>query len=96
MHLKLNVMNILRIKELCKEKGTTLNALSDKVGISQPSMSLIANGKQKPSFDTLERLADALGVGVGELFAPVDGAKIVCPHCGRLIAIKAEEYESTK
>lgn len=89
-------MTQLRIKELCKEKGTTLNALADKVGISQPSISLIVNGKQKPSFDTLEKIADALGVGMGELFAPAEGAKVICPHCGKQITIKVEGYESAK
>lgn len=83
-------MTKLRIKELCKEKGETLIALADKVGISQPSMSLIVNGKQKPSFDTLEKIADALGVGMGELFAPADGAKAICPYCGKQITIRIE------
>ena len=77
----------LRIKEICKEKGTTLTALAEKVAISQPSISLIANGKQKPSLDTLEKIADALGVGIAELFSPSDGAKITCPHCGRQITL---------
>lgn len=83
-------MTTLRIKELCKEKGVTLNALCEKIGISQPSMSLIANGKQKPSFDTLEKIADALAVGIGELFAPADGLKIICPHCGQTITVRVE------
>ena len=84
-------MAVLRIKELCKEGGITLNSLADKVGISQPSISLIVNGKQKPSFDTLERIADALGVGMAELFAPAEGAKIVCPHCGKPIELQVKK-----
>lgn len=83
-------MTTIRIKELCKEKGTTLNALADGVDISQPSISLLANGKQKPSYDTLEKLANFFGVNIGELFAPVTDAKIVCPHCGKQITIKTE------
>ena len=57
----------LRIKELCKEKGITLNQLAEKIGISQPSISGIATGKQKPAFDTLEKMADALEVTPAEL-----------------------------
>lgn len=80
----------LRIKELCKEKGITLNQLAESIGISQPSISGIATGKQKPSFDTLEKLADALNITPAELFAaPKEGA-ITCPHCGKSIIIKAE------
>lgn len=80
----------LRIKELCKEKGITLNQLAEKIGISQPSISGIATGKQKPAFDTLEKLATALEVTPAELFeAPKEGT-ITCPHCGKSITIKAE------
>jgi transcriptional regulator with XRE-family HTH domain len=81
----------LRIKELCKNKGITLNQLAEKIGISQPSISGIATGKQKPSFDTLEKLAEALEVSPAELFAvPKEGA-ITCPHCGKPIKIRLED-----
>lgn len=61
-------MLTLRVKEICKEKGMTLNALAEKIGISQPSISGIATGKQKPSLDTIERIADALDIPVSLLF----------------------------
>lgn len=60
----------LRIKELCKERGITLNTLAERIGVSQPSISGLATGKQKPSLDTLEKLSQALNVEVGELFTP--------------------------
>lgn len=60
----------LRIKELCKEKGITLNTLAVRIGVTQPSISGLATGKIKPSLDTLEKLSQALNVEVGELFAP--------------------------
>ena len=72
----------LRIKELCKERGITLNTLAELIGVSQPSISGLATGKQKPSLDTLEKLCEALNVGVGELFAPKETDTIVCPKCG--------------
>lgn len=82
----------LRIKEICKEKGITLNALAEKIGVSQPSISGLATGKQKPSFDTLEKLAEALEVPFTELFEQPksDAASLTCPHCGKNINIKAE------
>ncbi|MBQ8069746.1 MAG: helix-turn-helix transcriptional regulator [Bacteroidales bacterium] len=86
-------MTGLRIKELCKEKGITLNELAAKVGISQPSISLISNGKQKPTFDTLERIAAALDVCMSELFSPVKNIKIQCPHCGKIITLAVVENE---
>ena len=81
----------LRIKGLCKEKGITLNQLAEKIGISQPSISGIATGKQKPAFDTLEKMADALEVTPAELFAPQPTNTIICPHCGKLIKVEKGE-----
>ncbi len=81
----------LRIKELCKEKGITLNQLAEKIGISQPSISGIATGKQKPAFDTLEKMADALEVTPAELFGPQPTNTITCPHCGKLIKVEKGE-----
>lgn len=81
----------LRIKELCKEKGITLNQLDEKIGISQPSISGIATGKQKPAFDTLEKMADALEVTPAELFAPQPTNTITCPKCGTVLEVKERE-----
>ncbi len=61
-------MATLRIKELSKQKGIPLNVLAEKVGISATSLSCIITGKQKPSFDTLERLSDSLNVPISALF----------------------------
>ena len=80
----------LRIKEICKEQEITLNQLAERIGVSQPSISGIATGKQKPSFDTLERLANALDVEVSELFTQPKQGVISCPHCGKPINIKVE------
>ena len=83
-------MLTLRIKEICKEKGITLNVLAEKIGISQPSISGIATGRQKPSLDTIEKLAEALEVPVSELFdAPKEGI-IHCPKCGTEIKLNPE------
>ena len=80
----------LRIKEICKGKGITINELAERVGVSRVSLSGIVTGKQKPSFDTLEKLSDALNIAPSELFeAPKEG-EITCPHCGKSITIKAE------
>jgi len=86
-------MASFRIKELCKERGMTLSSLSERVAISQPSMSLIVSGKQNPSLETLEKIASALGVGIGELFDPSDRARIVCPNCGHIISLMVDERE---
>lgn len=81
----------LRIKEVSKSQGVSITKLAELVGITQPNMSNIANGKTSPSLDLLERIAAALGVSVPELFAPQPTNTITCPHCGKPIKIKFEE-----
>lgn len=87
----------LRIKEICKEQGITLEILANRLGIMRTSL---AQAMSRNSFSTtrLGEIADALNVPVWQLFiSPVDlaGASVihsdgcVCPVCGahlRLVA----------
>lgn len=57
-----------RIKEICREKGINLSVLAENIGTSQASISRIITGKGNPTVDTLERIADALGVSASDLF----------------------------
>ena len=56
----------LRIKEVIKEQGTTVQELADKMGISRVGLSQHINGN--PSVEVLERIASALNVQVSDLF----------------------------
>ncbi len=81
---------ILRIKDILKERKMSAVKLAETVGITQPNMSNIVNGKSMPSLETLEKIANALGVPVSELFeAPKEGV-ITCPNCGKQITIEAK------
>ena len=82
----------LRIKDVIKEKKLTVVAVAEAIGITQPNMSNIVNGKSTPSLETLEKIAAALGVNITELFDQPrsNEAGITCPHCGKSITIKAE------
>lgn len=82
----------LRIKEILQEKGVTSVMLSEKINVSKVSISYILNGKQKPSYDTLEKIAEALNVPMWQLFASLEEVKEqsgvhVCPHCGGLLDV---------
>ena len=56
----------LRIKELIKEKGTTIQNIADLIGANGVTLSNSINGN--PTLETLEKIANALGVPVAELF----------------------------
>ncbi len=84
-----------RIKEILKEKGLTVNQLADMLEISRQALSKQIQGKML--VETAQRIAEALGVPMWQLFASPeevrpkkDGLSITCPHCGKDINIKVE------
>lgn len=77
----------LRIKEVIKDKGLSVQELAEKMGISRVGLSQHINGN--PSVEVLDRIASALDVPVTELFEQPksDTANLACPHCGKRIEI---------
>ena len=57
-------MDILKI---IQQHGESLTSLADKLGVTQPTLS---NNIKRPSYSTLERIAEALQVEPWELLAP--------------------------
>lgn len=79
----------LRILEICKQKGITQKMLSQKTGLTETGISKALSGN--PRLDTLNKIADALGVKITDLFANGDNkTSLVCPHCGKEINIIIE------
>lgn len=90
----------LRIKEICKEKGITLESLAKRLGILRTSL---AQAMSRDSFSTkkLGEIADALGVPVWQLFISADEVLSIqaihsfdgctCPKCGARLRLTVEE-----
>lgn len=57
-----------RLRELRKQKGLTQEQLAEAAQISVEFLSNMERGVNAPSFETLERLAQALKVPIKELF----------------------------
>ena len=85
----------LRIKELIKEKGLSVQELADRMGISRVGLSQHINGN--PSVEVVGRIAEALGVEMWELFASKeeivnkDKNTIRCPKCGARFVLEEKE-----
>ena len=87
-----------RIKELIKEKGYTQQELAEKLGMSRVGLTQLVNSK--PSYPTLEKIAEALGVEMWELFkskteiveeiAEEKKNTITCPRCGAKFELKED------
>lgn len=58
-----------RIRELRAARGLTQAALAEVIGVTPEQISRIERGTREPRFATLQRMADALGVRVADLFA---------------------------
>lgn len=58
------------VKRLCKGQGKQLKDLAADMGIDPASLTRALNGNAR--FDTIEKIANALGVSMKSLFEPMD------------------------
>ena len=68
----MDTVNILRLKEVLREKNITGKELAEKIGLTETSISRIVKGIQYPKLETLTEIANALGVHITDLFTPDD------------------------
>lgn len=85
---------LLHLKELMRQKGVSSIELASVLGVSKTMVSYWINGKNFPSPEKLEAIAETLKVPVWQLFAsPTENvpkqptATLACPHCGGAIAL---------
>ena len=57
------------IQTIRKHRGMKQQELADKIGINMQSLSEIERGVNYPTFDTLEKIMDVLGVTPNELLS---------------------------
>ena len=60
------------IRVLRKEKGVSQDVLSKSAGIARTHLTMIENGSKQANFETLWRLATALGLRPSELVAQIE------------------------
>ena len=60
------------IRALRKEKGLSQDVLSGLAGIARTHLTMIENGSKQANFETLWRLATALGLRPSELVAQIE------------------------
>lgn len=84
-----------KVKERCKRQGILFKELAQKVGITEVGLRQALGGN--PTVGTLQKVADALGVEIAELFLSTSGGlsedflgpqeQLVCPHCGKPLTV---------
>lgn len=72
------------LQKIRAARGLTLDDLSRAAGVSKSMLSQIEREKANPTIAVAWRLANALGIGLGELLAPNDeepeAVRILAPH----------------
>lgn len=86
-YIKYSKNMALNIKRVLKERGLTAMQVAERMGVTNVALSQHMNGN--PSVQTLERIAQAIGCDVAELFDPLPPT-IRCPHCGEKIVIEGK------
>ena len=76
----------LRVKELLKQKGLRMADLADRVGINQSNLQKSLSGN--PTIQTLQDVADALNVQLGELFP----SSVMTPTTKSLMIMDGRTY----
>ena len=60
----------LRIIELCKNKGITINKLATESGITQSTLNNIVSGRNNSTtISTIKKICDGLSISVQDFFA---------------------------
>ena len=78
-----------RIKELLKGRGMTMGELAAAIGTTQTSVSRMLGENGNPTYDTLVKISEALGVGIQDLFVN-EKDTITCPKCGAKFELREE------
>ena len=81
-----------KIKELRQSRGWNQTTLAYHAGMSTSQVSLIESGRRNPSAATLEAIAEALGVGIADLFPKKSyGGKVFDESLARARAMDDDE-----
>ena len=78
----------LRVKEICKERGWTLKQLAEKMEIVPETLTRAISDNANPTLTTLQKIAIALDMEIGELFVSSKSTNRICGY----IEVDGEVY----
>ena len=77
----------LRVRELRKARGWTLEQAAVQAGLARSTLSKIENGQMSPTYEALKKLAEGLAISVPQLFTPPSKTQVM----GRIAVTKSGE-----
>lgn len=82
---------MFRLREILKERQITIGQFAEMSGISQSNLSNYMMGKVSPTLETLNRIAEALGIDIANLFRKEEDVVLVVKYGGKNIELGKEE-----
>lgn len=64
-----------RVRELRRERGWSLDELSQRTGVSKSHLSSVERGMKSPTIAIARKIAEVLGVSLDRLFPPEESKK---------------------
>lgn len=83
-----------RIRDARKNANMTQAELAQKLGISYVGVSQWENGLRQPKYETLKKIADAIGVEWYSLVPPEESARMIVAHTNDVIAREENQGKS--
>jgi transcriptional regulator with XRE-family HTH domain len=80
----------IRVRELRKAQGWTLEQAATQAGLARSTLSKIENGQMSPTYDALKKLAVGLQISVPQLFTPPSKGQVT----GRMAVTRSGEGAS--
>ncbi|WEK52120.1 MAG: XRE family transcriptional regulator [Candidatus Kaistia colombiensis] len=84
------------LRRLRREADLTLQELADRCGLASSTLSKIENGQMSPTYDTMLRVADGLGLDMADLFTGTSskdvGGRRTVTRRGQGILRRTEHY----
>jgi transcriptional regulator with XRE-family HTH domain len=80
----------VRVRELRKERGWTLEQAAAQAGLARSTLSKIENGQMSPTYEALKKLAEGLSISVPQLFTPPSRGQVM----GRMATTKSGEGQA--
>lgn len=82
---------IFRLREILKIRQITIARFAEISGISQSNLSNYMMGKVSPTLETLNKIAEALGINVSTLFKEEEEVALFARYDGKMIEIDKDE-----
>ncbi|WP_298491787.1 helix-turn-helix domain-containing protein [uncultured Maritimibacter sp.] len=80
----------VRVRELRKSRGWTLEQAATQAGLARSTLSKIENGQMSPTYEALKKLAVGLEISVPQLFTPPRDTRV----SGRMAVTKSGEGQA--